>query len=85
MLVPALIAWVLTLKLFGFVGLATIAAAMAMPLFVLVTAWPEHWPLFLFSSLLGLFVFFTHRSNVRKFVSRDSSVDVKPWIDTGRS
>ncbi len=85
LLVPALIAWVLTLKLFGFVGLATIAAAMAMPLFVLVTAWPEHWPLFLFSSLLGLFVFFTHRSNVRKFVSRDSSVDVKPWIDTGRS
>ena len=85
LLAPAFITWVLVLKLFGFVGLATIAAGLAMPLFVFIAIWPEQWPLFLFALVLGLFVLFTHRSNVLKFISRKSSVDVKPWIDTGRS
>jgi acyl phosphate:glycerol-3-phosphate acyltransferase len=85
LLVPGLITWVLLLKLFGFVGLATIAAGLAMPAFVLITSWPENEPLFLFSLALGIFVLFTHRSNIYKFRSRESRVDVKPWIDTGRS
>jgi len=85
LLLPALIAWVLTLKLFGFVGLATIAAGLVMPLYVLVAGFPEQWPLFVFALALGLFVFYTHRSNVQKFIARQSTTDVSPWIDTGRS
>jgi len=84
LLVPAFFAWVLTLKLFGFVGLATIAAGLAMPLFVLVMGGPFSWPLFGFTLLLGNFVLYTHRSNVQRFLKRQASVDVKPWIDTGR-
>jgi hypothetical protein len=39
----------------------------------------------MFSSLLGLFVLYTHRSNVIKFLAHESSADVTPWIDIGRS
>ena len=84
LLVPAFFAWVLTLKLFGFVGLATIAAGLVMPLFVLITSEPFSWSLFDFTLLLGLFVLYTHRSNVQRFRARQSSVDIKPWINTGR-
>ncbi len=85
LLIPALIAWVVTLKLFGFVGIATIVAGLAMPLAVLMFQSPVVLSLFMFSSLLGLFVLYTHRSNVTKFLAHESSADVTPWIDIGRS
>jgi acyl phosphate:glycerol-3-phosphate acyltransferase len=84
LLVPAFFAWVFTLKLLGFVGLATIAAGLVMPIFVAIMGSPFSWSLFGFTLLLGMFVLYTHRSNVQRFWSRQSSVDVKPWIDTGR-
>ena len=85
LLIPALNAWVVTLKLFGFVGIATIVAGLAMPLAVLMFQSPVVLSLFMFSSLLGLFVLYTHRSNVTKFLAHESSADVTPWIDIGRS
>ena len=85
LLVPAFIAWVITLKLFGFVGIATVVAGLAMPLAVLIFQSPVVLSLFVFSSFLGLFVLYTHRSNVTKFLAHESSADVTPWIDTGRS
>ena len=85
LLIPALIAWVVTLKLFGFVGIATIVAGLTMPLAVLMFQSPVVLSLFMFSSLLGLFVLYTHRSNVTKFLAHESSADVTPWIDIGRS
>ncbi len=85
LLIPALLTWTIVLKLLGFVGLATIAAGLVMPVFVLIYYSPLPVPLFVFSLLLGIFVCYTHRSNLQKFFARESTTDVAPWIDTGRS
>jgi acyl phosphate:glycerol-3-phosphate acyltransferase len=63
---------------------AFFAAGLVMPIFVAIMGSPFSWSLFGFTLLLGMFVLYTHRSNVQRFWSRQSSVDVKPWIDTGR-
>jgi len=84
LLLPALLIWGLTLKLFGYVGMATIAAGFAMPLYVLITGMPQQWPLLVFAGLLALFVLYTHRSNIKKLQSGESKQDVRPWIGSQR-
>lgn len=64
--VPTLIAlslWGLVLYLSGFVSLASLAAAVALPLAVGVLEGP-HAPVFALSVLVALFVFWTHRANI---------------------
>jgi len=80
LLIPGLIAWVLVLKFFGYVGIATISAGFAMPLFVLLTGMPEQFPLFCFSFLMGLFVLYTHRSNIQKLLNGQAKPDVSSWL-----
>jgi len=80
LLLPGLAAWVLVLKLFGFVGMATISAGFAMSLYVVITGWPEQIPLFCFSLAMALFVLYTHRSNVRKVLAGECKHDVAPWL-----
>jgi len=85
LLIPGLIAWVLVLKLFGYVGIATIAAGLAMPLYVAVRGLPEQWPLLIFAAAMGAFVFYTHRSNVSKLMQGNYNTDVTPWLGSGKS
>jgi len=67
LLLPAGLVWVLVLATTGFVGLSTILAAAAMPLWLLATgAWAQQVPLVLFLVVLALFILFTHRANVRR-------------------
>jgi len=65
-LVPAGIAWLLVLILSGFVGLATISAAITFPAWVGLTAFPERHELFVFTVCLSAFIVYTHRSNIRR-------------------
>lgn len=62
-LCPMLITWLLTLTLTGWVGLATILAAVSLvPTFVWLGESPAH---LVFGALMALFVVFMHRSNIR--------------------
>ena len=63
LLLPLLLTWLLTLVMTGYVGLATVFAG-----FSLIPAawWMDNHPLMMFSSVLALFLLFTHRSNMRK-------------------
>lgn len=63
LLLPLVICWVITLIMTGYVGLSTVLAS-----FSLV---PASWAmnnntLMVFSSILALFILFTHRANMRK-------------------
>lgn len=66
LLIPVLIAWALVLTLFGYVGLATITAALSAPVYLALTRLPAGKPLFVYASLCALFMVYTHRSNIRR-------------------
>lgn len=66
-LVPILGTWVVTVLLFGYVGLATMAAGLAAPMYLV---WRGQVagdiPLFCYAAGCALFLVFTHRSNIRR-------------------
>lgn len=66
LLLPLVIFWVVTLIMTGYVGLSTVLAS-----FSLV---PSSWAmndnlLIVFSTILALFILFTHRGNMRKLLN----------------
>lgn len=84
-IIPMVLVWLLVLVLTGWVGLATILAAISLvPSF----AWfdPSAANL-LFSTLLALFIVFTHRSNIRKLMNgtenRFEKIRIVNWFGRG--
>lgn len=63
-LVPLVAVWLITLIVSGYVGLSTILAGIAAPVFLLVTRLPADQPLFIYTVALALYILFSHRSNV---------------------
>ena len=61
------------LILSGYVGLATMSMASALPVYLGLTRFGQDWPLFTFLVLLAAFIVFTHRSNIQRM--REGSED----------
>jgi glycerol-3-phosphate acyltransferase PlsY len=76
LLLPISIAWFGTLFVFGYVGLATIMATLAVPVFLLVTEGAGQLDLAIFGSIVTCFVTYTHRSNLYKLAAGKSSPDI---------
>jgi len=71
LLLPVLLAWAIALTSFGYVGFATIAAAITAPIFIAATRFPDDQPLFIYCVTVVLMIIFTHRSNIQRM--RDGS------------
>lgn len=76
LLLPASITWFLVLLVFGYVGLATVLAAISIPVYLAVTGLPAQLDLFTFAGLLALFVVYTHRSNLLKLATEKPLPDI---------
>ena len=77
-LLPMFITWILVLVLTGWVGLATMLAALSLiPTFLYLGASHEK---LIFAILLALFVVFTHRSNIRKIFNGTEHQFQRIWI-----
>lgn len=63
---PVLVVWAWILILFGYVGLATMAASVAAPAYLILTRFPEDQPLIIYTVVLSLYMIFSHRSNVQR-------------------
>ena len=50
----------------GYVGLATMAAATSLPVWLAITRLPADQPLFIFSVVMALFIIYCHRSNIER-------------------
>lgn len=66
LLLPVLGAWIVTIMLFGYVGLATMVAGATAPIMLALTRLPADQPLFFYSLLAALFMVYTHRSNIQR-------------------
>jgi len=66
LLLPAAIVFATVLVFTGYVGAATISAAVALPVWLAATGFAQHQPAFVFLVLLALFIIYTHRSNIQR-------------------
>lgn len=66
LLLPVLLVWAWILSLFGYVGLATMAAGLTAPLYLAATRLPDDQPLFIYCVVLALYLIFSHRSNIQR-------------------
>ena len=80
LLLPVLAVWVAVVLLTGYVGLATICASLAFPVYVVATFSPLPPALTTFSILIAMFVIFTHRSNIARMLQGSEHRMRKPWL-----
>ena len=66
LVLPLLLVWAWILTLFGYVGLATMAASVAAPAYLLLTVFPEDQSLIIYTALMSAYMVFSHRSNVQR-------------------
>ena len=71
LILPLVLVWAWMLVMSGYVGLATMVAALAVPLWVGITRLPAEQPLFIYCALMSLFIVLWHRANIQRM--RDGS------------
>lgn len=76
LLVPALVAWLAMLLLFGYVGLATVVAGFAIPAYLLLADAGANLNAGVFTLALAVFIAYTHRSNLGKLIAGAAQPDV---------
>lgn len=65
LVVPLLLIWAWVLIFSGYVGLATMAAAVALPVWVLLRT-PAEQPLLIYCAVIAAFIVYWHRSNIAR-------------------
>jgi glycerol-3-phosphate acyltransferase PlsY len=66
LIAPVLVVWSAVLVLTGYVGLSTMCAGIAAPLWLALTTLPADQPLFIYCVAMAAYLVFSHRSNIRR-------------------
>ena len=66
LIIPMLIVWAFVLLISGYVGLATMAAGVAVPIWIGFTLMPAEHALFMYTALIACYVIYWHRSNIQR-------------------
>jgi len=66
LIIGVLVVWAWMLMLTGYVGLATMTAATAVPVWLGITRLPDDQPLFIYCVFMALFIIYCHRSNIQR-------------------
>ena len=65
-ILPMLLVWAWVVVLSGYVGLATMTAAVSVPGWLAVTRLPGDQGLFIYSAIMAMFIIFWHRANIER-------------------
>lgn len=68
-ILPALLVWAWVFVFSGYVGLATMTAGLATPVFVALTRLPADQPLFIYCLAMAAYLLFCHRANIARMYS----------------
>jgi glycerol-3-phosphate acyltransferase PlsY len=66
LIIPILVVWAAVLIFSGYVGLATMAAAVVLPLWVGLQFFPAEQPLLIYCAVMAGFIVYWHRSNIAR-------------------
>ena len=66
LIIPLVLIWAWLLIITGYVGLATMCAAVALPIWVGITSLPTEQPLFIYCALMAGFIVYWHRANIER-------------------
>lgn len=80
LLLVVLLVWLVVAMLFGFVGLASIVASLAVAVFVATSGMEPQAPLLAFGVAVALLVAFTHRSNIVRMRAGTEPRARKLWL-----
>ncbi len=75
-ILPALLTWLCALLIAGYVGLATVLAAAAIPIYLALTVGSLATNLILFTTAVAVFIAYTHRSNLRRLLGGSATPDI---------
>jgi acyl phosphate:glycerol-3-phosphate acyltransferase len=80
LLLPVLLAWAITAVLTGYVGLASMVAAVAFAVAIAVSTIVPHVPLLTFGVLTVLLIIYTHRGNITRMRAGTEPRARKIWL-----
>lgn len=66
LIIPLILVWAWVVVLSGYVGLATMTAAISVPLWLAATRLPADQALFIYSAVMAMFIVYWHRSNIQR-------------------
>jgi len=66
LILPRVLVWAWVLVVSGYVGLSTMIASVALPVWLAVTRLPEQEPLFIYCAAMAVLIVYWHRSNIRR-------------------
>ncbi len=75
-ILPALLTWLCALLIAGYVGLATVLAAAAIPVYLALTVGSLASNLIMFTTAVAVFIAYTHRSNLRRLLGGSATPDI---------
>jgi len=61
-----LLVWLIVVMLSGYVGLASMSAAVSLPVWLAFTRLPEDQPLFIYGTVMAAFIIYCHRANIQR-------------------
>ncbi len=85
LLIVVLAVFAAVLAMFGFVGLATMSAAVAVPVWIGVTTLPAEQPLFIYTALIAGCIIYWHRSNIARMRAGNENRATRAMLSRGRS
>ncbi len=80
LLLPILLSWIAVVIATGFVGLATMSAGVAAPIYYGLTSADPQINLLVFLVLMAVFMIFTHRSNIARMLQGIENRNKKLWL-----
>ena len=80
LLAPLIGSWLAVVMVSGFVGLSSIVAALAMPVYLLIRDGARLTPLLVFAACCAALVVYTHRGNVRRMRAGNEPRARKLWL-----
>jgi glycerol-3-phosphate acyltransferase PlsY len=80
LLVPMVLTWLVAVALFGFVGLASMLATLALAVAIAIGNFSPRLPLLACAVLAGALILFTHRSNIARMRAGTESRARRLWL-----
>jgi len=80
LLVPMLLVWAAVLILSGYVGLATMSAAVSLPVWIAITRLPAEQPLFIYCLVMAAFVIYWHWANIQRMRAGNENRNIKVML-----